>query len=60
MDVAMERIKQKIYELSKRANAIKTDPGLRHAPNKHDLQVASGNAHFMQPFQHESIASEGK
>ena len=58
--VVMKKVKQRMSELSKRAKAVKADPKLRHAPNEHDLQVASDNACFMQPFQHESITAESE
>ena len=51
-------IQEKITELAERANAIKADPRLRHAPNKHDVHTASENAHIMQASQYEAINSE--
>ena len=60
--VDMDKTKQKMLELSKRARAVKTDPKLRHAPNEHDLKLFSENTQLMQPLQYESITveSEGK
>jgi len=48
-----------LLELSKRASAIKIDPKLRHAPNEHDLSIATENARLMQPYQYQEIAKVG-
>ena len=58
--VVVDKTKQKMSELSKRARIVKADSKLRHAPNKHDLRIASENARFMQPFQYESITAESE
>ena len=52
-------IQIKLLELSKRATIIKADPKLRHAPNEHDIAIASENARLMQLYQYQTINVEG-
>ena len=54
-----KNIKIELLELSKRANAIKADQRLRHAPNEHDISIASENTRLMQLYQYQTINTEG-
>ena len=52
------KIQSKLADLRNRANAIKNDPQLRHAPSEHDLSIASENARLMQTYQYQAINEE--
>jgi len=52
-------IQKKLLDLSKRASIIKADPKLRHAPNGHDIAIASENSQLMQLCQYQTINTEG-
>jgi len=53
-----QELQQKIFELSKRADSIKSDPGLRHQPDSHDVAKASENARFMMGHQYQAMKPE--
>ena len=55
-----QKARIKLLELSRRANAIKADPKLRHVPNNYDVALVSENTKFMQAYQYQTIKAEGE
>jgi len=57
-DMPNKDIKQKLYELSKRAKKIVQSIELRHIPNEDDLRIANENFDIFHVLQHETIEAE--
>ena len=55
-----ENVKTKLNALKQRSSIIKSDPTLRHAPNRHDIKVVSESANLMQPYQFKTFKDEVK